>query len=211
MKKVLLSSILLFSFLAVIYAQKDPVAGKLLDQFSEKALSAPSVTMAFELTFTDAVEQTEETITGTAIIRKGSYKLLLPENSIWYNGEAIWTYSPEVNEVTITVPDPGDDTFVSDPESLFTMYREGYKYKLVEEKGNGNLVDLYPEDLNAEFSRIRLLISKSGDLSEAEYKRKDGITIFVKVKSYDLKKEYPASFFLFNPGDFPDVEIIDMR
>jgi len=205
--------LVLFAFGVIIsaYGQQDPVAGKILDRFSEKALSAPAVTMTFDLTIIDTPEETEETLQGKAVISEGKYKLEMPDNIIWFNGEALWTYTPDVEEVTISEPDTADETFVSNPETLFTLYREGYKYRFIEESQEGRIIDLYPEDLTTEFSRIRLIIGKEADLKEAEYRRKDGITLFVKVKTYDLKKDYPASFFLFDPASYPGVEVIDMR
>jgi len=205
--------LVLFAFGVIIsaYGQQDPVAGKILDRFSEKALSAPAVTMTFDLTIIDTPEETEETLQGKAVISEGKYKLEMPDNIIWFNGEALWTYTPDVEEVTISEPDTADETFVSNPETLFTLYREGYKYRFIEESQEGSIIDLYPEDLTTEFSRIRLVIGKEADLKEAEYRRKDGITLFVKVKTYDLKKDYPASFFLFDPARYPGVEVIDMR
>jgi len=205
--------LVLFAFGVIIsaYSQQDPVAGKILDRFSEKALSAPAVTMTFDLTIIDTPEETEETLQGKAVISEGKYKLEMPDNIIWFNGEALWTYTPDVEEVTISEPDTADETFVSNPETLFTLYREGYKYRFIEESQEGSIIDLYPEDLTTEFSRIRLVIGKEADLKEAEYRRKDGITLFVKVKTYDLKKDYPASFFLFDPARYPGVEVIDMR
>ena len=71
MKKIVLSIVISCLMILTASSQKDPAAGKLLDQFSEKALNAPSVTMSFDLTYSDAVEQTEETIKGSAVIREG--------------------------------------------------------------------------------------------------------------------------------------------
>lgn len=211
MKKANLLIVFMVVLSLSVIAQQDPVAGKILDRFSDRALSAPSVTMIFNLTIRDAVEDTEETIEGRVVIRKNRYMLEMPGNNIWFNGEALWTLTTDVNEVTITEPDPDDNTFISNPETLFTLYREGYKYRFIEESQTGTIIDLYPDDLSAEFSRIRLVIDKDANLEEAEYRRKDGITLFIGVKSYILNKEYPDSFFLFDATRYPGVEIIDMR
>ena len=211
MKKFIIITFLVVLSANFTFSQQDPVAGKILDNFSSKASSSKAVYMTFEMTVKDAVEQTENTIEGEVIIKKDKYKLSTPDNILWYNGTALWTLSPEVNEVTITTPDAEDDSFISDPSSLFTMYKTGYKYRLVEETQKGSVIDLYPEDLETDFSRLRLLINKNGELSEAEYKRKDGLTIFIHVKSYNLQKDFPDSIFDFKAEDYKDVDIIDMR
>jgi len=49
------------------------------------------------------------------------------------------------------------------------------------------------------------------NLIDAEYKRKDGITAFLYVNEYNLKKIPDPSAFVFNPKNYRDVEVIDMR
>lgn len=191
--------------------QQDPVAGKILERFSEKALQAPAVTMQFTITLSDAVEGTSETVEGEIEISGNRYRLSIPDNIIWYNGEAVWTYTPDFNEVTITDPDTTTSLFITNPSALFSLHSEGYKYRLLEETAAGSVIDLYPGDINTDFSRIRLLIGRDGSLAETEYKRKDGITLYLKVNSYDLGKSYPDSWFTFDSTDYSNVEIIDMR
>lgn len=191
--------------------QQDPVAGKILERFSEKALQAPAVTMQFTITLTDAMEGTSETVEGEISISGNRYRLRIPDNIIWYNGESVWTYTPDYEEVTITDPDTTTSLFITNPSALFSLHREGYKYRLMEETAAGSVIDLYPGDINTDFSRIRLLIGRDGSLAETEYKRKDGITLYLKVKSYDLGKSYPDSWFAFDSTEYSNVEIIDMR
>ncbi|MCA1756977.1 MAG: outer membrane lipoprotein carrier protein LolA [Bacteroidales bacterium] len=202
---------ILFSGTTGASAQQDPVAGKILERFSEKALQAPAVTMQFTITLTDAIEGTSETVEGEIEISGNRYRLSIPDNIIWYNGEAVWTYTPDFEEVTITDPDTTTSLFITNPSALFSLHREGYKYRLMEETAAGSVIDLYPGDINTDFSRIRLLIGRDGSLAETEYKRKDGITLFLKVNSYDLGKSYPDSWFAFDRTKYSNAEIIDMR
>lgn len=211
MNRYILIPFLLLTVLPLSMAQQDPMAGRILDRFSAKALAAPAITMLVEITIEDAVEQTGQKLEGKVAIKKDKYKLEIPENIIWYNGETLWTLSPELEEVTITLPDREEGGFISDPSTLFIMYREGYKYRLVEETSRGSVIDLYPEDLSAEFSRIRLLIDSDANLVETEYKRKDGITMFISIKSYTLKTDYPDQFFNFDSSKYKNIEVIDMR
>lgn len=203
--------VIIFSCTAGVSGQQDPVAGKILEKFSARALEAPSVTMAFSLTITDAVEGTNETIEGDIAIAGNRYKLRIPDNIIWYNGKAVWTYTPDFDEVTISDPDTTGSLFITNPSALFSLYREGYKYRLIEETSSGSVIDLYPEDIETDFSRIRMLIDRDGLLAETEYKRKDGITLYLRVTEFDLSKNYPDSWFTFNKLEYPNADIIDMR
>jgi len=205
---ILLSSFLVYNMLT---AQVDPVARSILDRFSEKALSAPAVTMEFDLNIEDEVDKSSSSSKGKIVIKNNMYRLELPENIIWFDGSSVWTLAPEVEEVTVNHPDTLNTGFVSNPDDLFTLYRNGYKLRLLEENERGTVIDLYPEAIDTDFIRIRLLIDKSYDLVEAEYKRKDGYNVFIIITRYDVKSKYENSFFFFDSKKYPDAYIIDMR
>jgi hypothetical protein len=192
--------------------QNDPEAIKILDKFSSTALASPSVSMKFRLITVNQMENTNDTVAGSIIMSKDQYKLELPDNITWFNGSATWNYLLAEKEVTITKPDKKDDSFMSKPSAIFTLYKKGYKTKYIEDKINSYVIDLYPEDINGDLVRIRLEIGKSGsELIGAEYKRKDGITIFLIATEYNLKIKPDPSVFIFNPQSYKGVEIIDMR
>jgi outer membrane lipoprotein-sorting protein len=192
--------------------QDDPQAVKILDKFSSTATSAPSVSMNFLLINFDQMANTRDTTVGSVILSKNSYRLELPDNIIWFNGETSWSYLPAEKEVTITVPDRKDNSFQNHPSSLFTMYKKGYKNRLIEEKADTYLVDLYPEDLKNDLVRVRLSIAKpSMNLRSIEYKRKDGITIYILIKEYSLKRVPDPETFVFSPEKYKGIDVIDMR
>jgi len=207
--------ILLFTFQIITLmasGQNDPQAIKVLDKFSSTATRAPSVSMRFLLINTDQVENTKDTLEGSVILSKNSYKLDLPDNIIWFNGETSWSYLTAEKEVTITRPDKKDNSFQTRPSSIFTMYKNGYKSRLIEEKTDHYIIDLYPEDLQNELVRVRLSIAKpSLNLRSFEYKRRDGITIDLIIKEYSLKVNPKPGTFIFSPETHKGVEVIDMR
>lgn len=205
--------ILLLSLITLtLSAQKDPEALKILSEFSRKATEAPSVTIDFKLITNDSKAGDVTTMSGSAIISGDKYKLVLDDYNIWTDGSNVWNYLPDANEVTITETDQDDDSFITRPSLLFTMYEEGYKIRLVEQTASEWVIDLYPEDIASDLIRIRLKIGKTlYDLIGAEYKTKDGVTITLTVDKYDLTFKPAGDFFTFKPADYKDVDIIDMR
>jgi hypothetical protein len=208
-----LFSLFFLSFLTInFYGQSDPQAIKILDKFCTTALAAPSVSMKFHLITINQMEQTNDTIKGSIIMVKDQYKLELPDNITWFNGYSTWNYLKAEKEVTITKPDKKDNSFLSRPSAIFSLYKKGYKTRFVEENANSIIVDLYPEDNKTDLVRIRLAIGKSGfSLLGAEYKRKDGMIVYLVVNEYNLKLKPDPSIFTFNPQNYKGVEIIDMR
>lgn len=203
----------LLSFLTLnLTGQSDQEAINVLDKFSSSALASPSVSMKFSLITINQIEKTNDTVAGSIIMAKDQYRLELPNNITWHNGTVIWNYLMAEKEVTITKPDKKDDSFMSRPSAIFTLYKKGYKTRYIEENSSFYVVDLYPVDINSDLVRIRLTIGKTGlDLIGAEYKRKDGITIYLIVNEYNLKVKPDPSIFTFNQQNYKGVEIIDMR
>jgi outer membrane lipoprotein-sorting protein len=206
-------SIIFFSALTTILSgQNDPEATKILDRFSSVALSSPSVSIRFNLVTINQAENKNDTVAGSLILSKDQYRLEMPDNITWFNGSVSWNYLIKEKEVTVTKPGKKDDFVINKPSSIFTLYKKGYKTRLIEENSKSYIVDLYPEDINSDMIRIRLSIGKTNtDLVTAEYKRKDGISVFLFVKDYNLKTKPETSDFTFNAKNYKGVEIIDMR
>ncbi len=210
----LIIAILFFSlsFTTNAAGQNDPVAAKILDNFSAKALGAPSVSIKFELVTGNLTDNTNDTLAGSVIISKDKYRLDLPDNIVWFNGETSWSLLPAEKEVTITKADKKDNSFQSRPSMIFSMYKKDYKSRLIEESADSYIIDLYPEDIKTEILRVRLSIGKTLlNLNSLEYKKRDGIVITLHVKDYNLKVKPESDTFVFKPEKYKDTEIIDMR
>lgn len=211
MKRSFVIILLILSALS-LSSQKDPEAIKILDKFSSTASAAPSVSMKFSLVTNDQAEGTTKSVDGSIVFKKDKYRLDLEDNIIWFNGEVLWSYLPSEKEVTINKPDRKDNSFQARPSSVFSIYKKGYKIRLIDEKTDSYLIDLYPEDLNTDYIRLRLKIGKpSSDLKSVEYKYKNGVIVTLSVKEYDLKQKPDDSMFVYPSDQYKGVEVVDMR
>ena len=193
-------------------AQTDPAANAVLDRFSVRATNAPSVSLKFKLITDDLIEKRSDTLTGAVIISKDSYKLEMPNNIIWFDGTTSWSYLIVEKEVVISTPDKNDNTFMNKPSVIFTMYKTGYKTRLIEDRPDRWIIDLYPEDIKSDLIRVRLTIGKTlNDLKILEYRRKDGIVIYINVNEYNLNIKPEPNLFIFDRTKYKGVDVIDMR
>jgi len=209
-------TLLCFSFILLLAikapGQNDNAAVKILDKFSAGALGAPSVSMKFDLIKIDQMENTKDTLKGSIILSKDKYRLDLKDNITWFNGETNWSYLTAEKEVTITKADKKDNSFQNRPSAIFSMYKKGYKCRLLEEKADSYIIDLYPDDVKNELIRVRLCIAKPIlDLRSFEYKKKDGIVITINVKEFNLRQKPELDTFTFQAEKYKGVEVIDMR
>jgi outer membrane lipoprotein carrier protein len=195
-----------------VSGQDDKESVKILDKFSSIALAAPSVSMKFSFITIDNMKNRNDTLPGSIILSKDKYKLELPDNTIWFNGETSWSYLPAEKEVTITRADKKDNSFQNRPSAIFSMYKNEYKSRLIEEGSESYIIDLYPKDIKSDLVRVRLVIGKSQfDLRSLEYKKKDGMIMTLIISGYNLKLKAGSEIFVFQPEKFTGVEIIDMR
>jgi outer membrane lipoprotein carrier protein len=195
-----------------ISGQTDTEAVKILDKFSATAFAAPSVSIKFSMVNINLAENSRDTVKGSLLMLKDQYRLDLTDNITWFNGNTSWNYLIREKEVTITKPDRKEDSFFSKPSSIFSMYKKGYKSKLIGNNPKSWTIDLYPEDVNTDLMRIRLEIGKNlNDLISAEYRKKDGVVINLLVDEYNLKIKPEQGAFVYDPKKFKGVEVIDMR
>ena len=152
---------------------------------------------------------------GNIIMKGNKYLLKLSELGleIYCNGKEVSSYMKDANEVTIS-PMDSESGEMMNPSKIFTIYEEGFSYKFVEEKalnGKANyVIDLFPENDDIEYSKIRIWIDKERMLiSKAEMSGAEGNTYIIDVK--DLKTNVGAAddVFNFDQAKHPGVDVID--
>jgi len=215
MKKYILLIFSLF-FAYTSFAQYDNDAKIILNKVSKKTKSHSSIKVDFVVKYSDLKDNSSNTSKGNIILKGDKYILDFMNSTTYFNGETLWSYLKDVNEVNISEPDKEDNDIFSHPNKIFTIYEEGYKYKYLGELVKNNTsfysIDLYPEDLNNEYSRIRLEINKSKlQISSARIFYKNGTRYLFSISNYVFNQQIPDSKFLFNTEKYPDIEVIDLR
>ena len=115
-------------------SQADQSATKILDKFSSNALGAPSVYMKFKLVNVDQMEKTSDTLPGSIILSKDKYQLIMPEYTVWFNGETSWSFLYAEKEVTITKPEKKIIHFKTAPLQSFRCIRKALKQSFLKRK-----------------------------------------------------------------------------
>lgn len=199
-------------------AQKDPAAQEYLDRVAEEAMQ--NKPLQFDFTYhLESVEDEDLNITqeGTAILKGDKYRIEMPSTHIFFDGKFLYNYIPEVDEITISLPEEEyDEFFLNKPSKIFTLYKEDFKYRLTNkftEHGRNMVeIDLHPHELERSYFRIRLHI----DADDNEIVR---VTIFEKMgnrytltlSNYKHLNDYPDSKFTFNPEESPETTVMDLR
>jgi outer membrane lipoprotein-sorting protein len=214
--KNLILFLVFVSGISLSVAQQDPEAKKILDKLSEKTKSYKIIKTDFKIDYKNIKDNTQNTSNGTIVMKQDMYRMNFLGAESFFDGKTLWNYIPEVSEVNITEQDSNSEDIFSNPKKIFTIYEKGYKYQFINSITEKNIdyyiIDLYPIDLDEEYSRIRLQISaKEMFLNSAAIFGKEGSQYYISFDNYDTRTDFEDSYFIFNSKDYPEVEIIDMR
>ncbi|MCK5279034.1 MAG: outer membrane lipoprotein carrier protein LolA [Cyclobacteriaceae bacterium] len=216
MKKLGLVIVLLGFFVGVT-AQEDQKAKVILDKMSDKYQSIPSYKTNFIYRLHNKVEDIDEEFSGEIMIKGEKYVLLMSDQEIFNNGETIWTFLMDANEVNVDyyMPNEGDLS----PNNIYSAYKKGYRYRWIEIKKVGSrtldVVELQPEDPKDPdkiFFRIILNIDQDDNTIHSwEMYDRGGNVFSYTISGFNPKFTADDSFFEFNESEYPDVEVVDLR
>ncbi|MBX2895715.1 MAG: outer membrane lipoprotein carrier protein LolA [Cyclobacteriaceae bacterium] len=212
MKKLFIVALLLVA--ASAQAQYDPKALEILEAMSKKYKAIATFEANLTSGLTNDSEGVKEEFKGKITVKGDKFRLLLDDQEVINNGTTVWTYLPAAKEVNIDNFDPNSDEV--NPTKIFDMYKKGFKYLYLADKTEGGVlceeVDLVPEKKDAQYFKIKMMISKKDksiqswtmfDRSGNRYKYT--ITKFVPNVKVD------DAFFTFDVKKYPGVEVIDLR
>ena len=216
MKKLGLVIVLLGFFVGVT-AQEDQKAKVILDKMSDKYQSIPSYKTNFIYRLHNKVEDIDEEFSGEIMIKGEKYVLLMSDQEIFNNGETIWTFLMDANEVNVDyyMPNEGDLS----PNNIYSAYKKGYRYRWIEIKKVGSrtldVVELQPEDPKDPdkiFFRIILNIDQDDNTIHSwEMYDRGGNVFSYTISGFNPKFTADDSFFEFDESEYPDVEVVDLR
>lgn len=193
-----------------LFAQ-DQVAKDVLAKLSAKAKSYKNITIDFDFIFKNISQNINETQKGTITLEGDNFRVEMERLIIINNGESMWYYLTDINEVQIMDHDPED---MMNLNKLFTSYEEGYKYTYIGAESDGktrlHIIDLFPEK-SGPFMKITLAVDAAKtQLNTIKIFDKNGGTISYKVNTFTTNSSNLAPF-TFNLSDYPTVEVIDLR
>jgi outer membrane lipoprotein carrier protein len=218
MKNLLIMFVLLaFSLQMLGQKEKDEKAKVILKDVSDKTKTYASIKLKFLYIMDNKTEKVIDTTIGTIYIKGDMFKLFFGGNEIFSDGKTIWTHQVDVNEITITKPDPKDDSSIN-PANILDVYKKGFKYKFMGEFTNKGQtfyqIDLYPEQPKSKnYSIVKLKIDKAkNQLESIKMIGKDGIDNTIQLVEFTPNVKVVDDMFKFDPAKYPkNIEINDMR
>lgn len=195
---------------------QDPLAEPYLENIAKNFRTDQAYQAEFRYEIYSSVEDARVGDYGSIIVKKNMYKLRTEDTEVLFNGQNLWVYNRESAEVYKSTPLEGDmDQMLADPFRLLGNYREYYKYHFKGEKKIEGLsyseIDLYPIDLEAGYSILRIVCRNNGEnIYSISLKQKNGTEITAFITDIIHNLSISDTLFSWDERANPDVLVIEM-
>ena len=207
--------LLIFTFLitGVIFAQSDKEAEKLLSEVIDKTASYDNFKVELSYTMVNKEMDIDEKKTGIIYVAKDKYRIEMEGQIIISDAKTVWTYLEDSEEVMVSDVEDNDESI--SPTKILTTYDENYKAKFEQDNKykNSDLKSIYlkPND-GKQFEKMTILVNqKNLTLEQVSVFDKNGNVFTYHIVKLTPNLDLPDGTFTFNPADYPDVDVIDMR
>jgi len=199
-----------------LFAQQDSKADRYLQAVSDQFDMNTAYRIQMDYIREDLMQDTYAEGAGIILMKGLSYKIVVDEYIVYYNGLKLYSQNTETEEVYVSEPDPDQPGYLQAvPIRIIKSYALDFKYRYM---GNTSFrgkdrveIQLYPKDITGPYSLMKMLINPvSLKLEAIQLKHKEGI-LYTMILSE--KKELPSLddlTFTFDPADFPNTEIIEL-
>lgn len=197
MEKIRITCLMLLIALAS-YGQS---AKQVLDKTAGIISNKSGVTASFNIS-----SQQYGKTSGTISIKGRKFHADTKEAKVWFDGKTQWTYVKQNDEVNVNTPTAADLQAIN-PYNFIYMYKQGYTATMTK-NGQNFVVTLKAKGKNIQ-EMVITISQKSYVPSQIRMlQNKQWTTIHVNgFKQANLAE----STFRFNPKQYPNAEIIDLR
>jgi outer membrane lipoprotein carrier protein len=214
MKKFFFAAFLSFLAVPFVHAQSDVQAFEILEAMSKKYKAFKSFEANITSSMTNEVEGIKEEFKGKITVKGDKFRLVMDDQEIINNGTTVWTYLPSAKEVNIDNYDASSEDI--NPSKIYDIYKKGFKYVSLGEKTENGVtcteIDLIPEKKDAQYFKIKMLISKKDNSIQSwTMFDKSGNKYKYTITKFTPNVEVADTFFTFDPKKYPGVEVIDLR
>ena len=216
MKKIIL---LIFGFYTFGISQENSDAELLLNKVSENIKSYENIYINYAYTLQNLEEDINQTNNGSFVTENDSWRFEMLGVTRIFDGEKLYSISPDDEEVTISSQDPEDETTIT-PNQMLYFYEDGYYFEMDESRliGNGQFrkkiqyVKLIPKDSEAEIKYILLGIdTEFNQIYEVIETGKNETVTTISIVDFEFNLPLDANLFVFDEDKYKDyyMNILD--
>lgn len=186
-------------------------AKTLLNEVSAKVKGYDNISLDFKYVLENISENVKQETKGDVIIQGEKYKLNILGITRLFDGETLYSISPEDEEVTISSENDNEEDAIT-PSKMLSFYEDGYLYAMdIEQNINGRkiqYVKLTPIDSNSEIKSILLGIDvNTKHIYNLIQIGKNNTKTTLTVNSFKTNEPLSKTLFTFDANKYQDYYI----
>ena len=217
MKKILVLIFVLSAFTS--YSQDNSDAELLLNKVSENIKNYDNIYINYAYTLQNIEEDISQTNNGSFVTENDKWRFEMLGVTRIFDGNKLYSISPDDEEVTISSQDPEDETTIT-PNKMLYFYEDGYYFEMDESRfvGNGQFrkkiqyVKLIPKDSEAEIKYILLGIdTEFNQIYEVIETGKNETVTTISIVDFEFNLPLDSKLFVFDEEKYQDyyMNILD--
>ncbi len=217
MKKILVLIFVLSAFTS--YSQDNSDAELLLNKVSENIKNYDNIYINYAYTLQNIEEDISQTNNGSFVTENDKWRFEMLGVTRIFDGNKLYSISPDDEEVTISSQDPEDETTIT-PNKMLYFYEDGYYFEMDESRfiGNGQFrkkiqyVKLIPKDSEAEIKYILLGIdTEFNQIYEVIETGKNETVTTISIVDFEFNLPLDSKLFIFDEEKYQDyyMNILD--
>ena len=214
-KKITLLFIVIILSNTIIISQNSEEAVKLLNKVSENIKSYDNIYINYTYTLFNSEEDINQTNKGSFVTEDDKWKFVMLDVTRIFDGDKLYTISPDDEEVTISTQNPDDESTIT-PNKMLYFYEEGYNFEMdiVQYVGRKKIqyVKLIPMDSDAEIKYI--LLGVDIEFSQIYKVIETGVNdtqTTIAIVDFEVNLPLEESLFVFDKEKYKDyyMNILD--
>ena len=215
MKKIILLFIVAIISNTIAISQNSEEAEKLLNKVSENIKSYDNIYINYTYTLFNSEEDINQTNKGSFVTEDDKWKFVMLDVTRIFDGDKLYTISPDDEEVTISTQNPDDESTIT-PNKMLYFYEEGYNFEMdiVQYVGRKKIqyVKLIPMDSDAEIKYI--LLGVDIEFSQIYKVIETGVNdtqTTIAIIDFEVNLPLEESLFVFDKEKYKDyyMNILD--
>ena len=217
MSKIL--TIIFSLFFIGIHSQNNSEAEILLNTVSNNIKNYKNIYINYSYTLNNIEEDIRQTNLGSFVTENNKWRFEMLGITRIFDGEKLYSISPDDEEVTISAINPEDETTIT-PNKILYFYEEGYIFEMGSHKfiGNGQYrkkiqyIKLIPKDSESEIKFISLGIDTEFDqIYEVIETGKNETVTTISIIDFEFNLPLDVNLFVFDKQKYEDyyMNILD--
>ena len=182
-------------------------AEEFLNSVIEKNKSYSDISIIFDYEFKNQEEGVHERTSGYASMKGSSYIINMDGQEMICNGEVLWTYL--INDQEVMISEVTEDN--TSPIAIIETFSENVSVSFDKNTQNDITTLIIKELDNNTFETATISVDSDLKIKEVCIKILNGSTLTYKITKFTTNQDLPDSMFIFDEKIHPNVEVIDMR